>query len=129
MMLTQFEHIIEKLARDGEQSSRPRFDFRMRVRRFIRSLSFDAKKKLLEAIISPETGGSCIVKYKGHDAYDSDEKKVVEINFNADIDKIRAVISGVDKRSLLNKFDEGGTSLANVDGCNDQVLAPLVLHI
>ena len=96
------------------------------VATYIYSLPFKTRKKLVEAIISPETGGKIVARYPiplidgDYDERDLsveerkrllepllDQPPVLEFEFNADLDKIGNFIAGLDREPLLFKVNIG----------------------
>jgi site-specific DNA recombinase len=85
---------------------------------FLHNLPFNEKKRLLEAVVSVETGGKCLVRHATLiDILDDDEirkipKKqlheplldrdpIVECFFNIDFNQIESLISGLNRSELL----------------------------
>jgi site-specific DNA recombinase len=123
---TDFDE-FEKLFSD-DSSKREKMctetQYRMRIEEFVRSLSFSERKKLVEAVISPETGGKIMVRYhrplqegdieidmeniseeelEKLDGPQQDEPPIVECQFNADLNKIGNFIAGLRRGGLLFK--------------------------
>ena len=88
---------------------------------FLHDLPFEEKKRILEAVISPETGGRCEVRYQrlieliDDDVQVSDEvlvkpimdkEPVVDMNFDVDINRVEGLITGIDNRELLDQSSE-----------------------
>ncbi|HVN96382.1 MAG TPA: recombinase family protein [Syntrophorhabdaceae bacterium] len=99
---------------------RSHFKIRSKIEEFIGTLSFRDKKRIVEAVISPETGGKIIVKYYRENPDDipeeagkvailegpqPDKPPVVEFDFEADLTKISNLITAIDRTSLLIKLD------------------------
>lgn len=99
--------------------------------RHMLSLPFQEKKRIVEAIISPENGGKCSVYYvrpidfldneefKGLSADErhkplEDKSTYVHGNFNIDLNKINEIINGMDRESILSKGHERGASLSHI---------------
>ena len=108
---------LEKLWFSPETSKRERirsqFDYRRKIADFISSLSFNEQKRLVEAVISPETGGKITVRFfrpsdveddpdlVGADKPQPDKPPVVECDFRADLYKIANLIASFRRESLL----------------------------
>jgi site-specific DNA recombinase len=90
---------------------------------FFKSLPFKERKRIIEAIIAPENGGKCEIRYlRLMDLLDSTEglsreelvepmvhePPDVETNFHADLDRIEALITGLDRSELKNKLTCSG---------------------
>lgn len=87
------------------------------------ALPFSEKKRITEAIISPENGGRCEILYpRPEDVADHDDlsiilqdddlpltdrKPMVTGNFKIDLDKIAGIIGGLNRRNLLTKEHPG----------------------
>jgi hypothetical protein len=83
---------------------------------FLYNLPFSEKKRLVEAVISVETGGKCSVRYvTPFDIAENindvpreqlhepllDRDPIVEGLFNIDLNRIEALISGLNKKELF----------------------------
>jgi hypothetical protein len=83
---------------------------------FLYDLPFSEKKRLIEAVISVETGGKCIVRYATpfdiiDDIHDVPKKQlhepmldrnpIVECLFNIDLNRIESLINGLNRSKLL----------------------------
>ena len=83
---------------------------------FLYNLPFNDKKRLIEAVISVETGGKCLIRYiTPFDIVDNihdvpkeqlnepllDRDPIVECLFNIDLNRIEVLISGLNKKGLL----------------------------
>ena len=116
--IEEFERVLSQ----GSQANRIRSHFHatQKINEFIMSLSFQDKKKIVEAVISPETGGKIYAKYYREnlddiprdevgnvDIFDGpqpDRLPTVEFEFNADLTKISNLINALDRTDLLFKF-------------------------
>jgi len=84
-------------------------------------LPFKEKKRILEAVVSPATGGKITVRYGTEADYIGEEESFrkisneeahkprpdldlfIEMQFDMDINRIEAVISSLNNKELLNK--------------------------
>ena len=79
------------------------FKIKNEFENFIFLLPFREKKRIIEAIISPENNGKI---YLMNDPEDSSHFEL-DFDFKLDIDKIERIISSLNKNELLNKVDSG----------------------
>ena len=118
--LAEFERASAKAITVGEQMEVD-FDQKSRISHYIYSLPFEDQKRIVEAVISPETGGRVTARYfipmldgdcvKGlpeeqeNELWKSvmNERPVVQVEFMADIDRIEGLITGADRKGLLSK--------------------------
>ena len=115
--LKQFENALKK-----SKGKRGEFDLYFGTQEefinFLYTLPFDEKKRILEAVVAPENGGKAIVRYPtADDLLENSElaklskaerhapmtgrETIVETSFRLDINRIEAVISGLNKKDLL----------------------------
>jgi len=88
--------------------------------KFIYDLPFKEKQRIIEAVIAPENGGRCFLRYQTpNDLVDyphiidkklankplKDLKSVIDMDFKIDLDRIEALITGLNKKDLLSNFD------------------------
>ena len=95
-----------------------RISTKISLKDFLYGLSFQDRKAVVEAMISPENGGRCKISYAIATDFLTDEEMqgmtleervqplkdrnlVVEANFNIDPDKIEAIITGLDRDDIL----------------------------
>jgi site-specific DNA recombinase len=101
------------------------FDQKSRISSYIYSLPFEDQKRIVEAVISPETGGRVTARYfipmldgdcaKGLPEEEEnklwksvmDERPVVQVEFMADLNRIEGLITGADRKGLLSKVGSG----------------------
>ena len=88
---------------------------------FLDNLPFNEKKRIVEAVIAPENGGKCKVRYQRGVDYmdfhefadysneelnepqmDRDREPVIEMHFEMDLDRVEALITNLDRKKLLN---------------------------
>jgi hypothetical protein len=84
---------------------------------FLHNLPAEEKKRIIESVISPETGGKCIIRYVTPFDYvddirnipkeelfepQKDREPIIDLNFNIDLNRIEKLIAGLDNRVLLN---------------------------
>jgi hypothetical protein len=71
-------------------------------------LPFSDKKRLVESVISLESGGKVFVRYlcsndfletEGSDEPITDQDPIADLRFDLDIDKVENIISGLSKQS------------------------------
>jgi hypothetical protein len=103
-----------------------------KFQRHMLALPFAEKRRIVEAIVSPETGGKCSVGYISPiDFLDEDELKKVPAgkrrkplgdkstyvhgNFSIDLSRIESIINGID-RTLLGKEHQNAVSLTDIHG-------------
>ena len=128
--LAEFERACGEAAREKDRWA-AQFDYQKRIRQHIHSLPFEEKKRLVEAVISPETGGRVTARYftpmldgdcvsglaKEEEAELlkplMNEPPVVEIDFNADLSKIENAISGLNREGLSFSFGDGSNEGGN----------------
>jgi len=98
-------------------------------KQFLFDMPFQKKKQILSAVISPETGGKCFIRYKrlsdrldpadfgklsnkewDEDEPIRDEEPIVDMRFSIDVERIKSIISGLVSDEFLNKFDTYGTA-------------------
>jgi len=102
---------------------------------FMTGLPFSEKKRIVEAIIAPEKGGKCEVRYLlPADILDDNElasmpteqkyspildrPAQVSADFKLDLDKVETVIFSLNRNKLLNKLNEDGRSLTDINRGN-----------
>jgi site-specific DNA recombinase len=95
--------------------------------KFINNLPFKEKKRILEAVIAPENRGRCIIRYeRPADLIDESEfnnyseeeltqplvnrKPFIYEDFDIDLNRIKKIISGLDRDELFSKFGPYGTA-------------------
>ena len=91
-----------------------------RLQQFLNRMSFEEKKRVLTAIISPEAGGRVYIRYqKPADVLDAaellalnpaeldkpqpDAPKYIDARFDIDLERTKAIINGLAKAELLDK--------------------------
>jgi site-specific DNA recombinase len=138
--LAEFERICAKgnyPTKGYAPTDQAEFEYTRRIREHMHSLPFEEKKRLVEAVISPETGGRVTARYfipmldgdcvRGLSKEEENElwkplesePPIVEIEFNADINKIENAISGLNRGGLLDRFggsSEGGNGFGRSNG-------------
>ena len=71
-------------------------------------LPFSDKKRLVESVLSPESGGKVFVPYlrsndfletEGSDKPITDQDPIADLVFDLDIDRVENIISGISKQS------------------------------
>ena len=87
---------------------------------FLYDLPFAEKKRIVEVVIAPENGGRCHLRYQTpNDSagyFDKISKKlsimpltdlepVIEMDFEMDLDKIEALITGLNRKKILSNYD------------------------
>ena len=131
--LVQFENAYKDANRRGKISLT--FKAQDKFLTYLDGLPFKERKRIIEAIVSPETGGKCTVRYvRPFDYLDNEDiraipeeerettlKKprtdiapLVEVDYFADLNKIEALITGLDRQELLNKLVENGISMPDI---------------
>jgi site-specific DNA recombinase len=96
-----------------------------KFKKFLFDLPFEQKRRLLEAVIAPEAGGEVYIRHMRHSDYLDggefveltreerewdrknplkDEDPIVDIRLSIDINRLKAVIAGLDRGDLLDKF-------------------------
>lgn len=88
---------------------------------YLYNLPFKEKKRIVEAVIAPENGGKCLIRYQRANDYldESDLENIsfedqikpqidkpitVDLFFRADFNRIGQIISSLDRNKLLSKF-------------------------
>jgi hypothetical protein len=93
-------------------------------KQFLSDMPFSKKKQILSAVVAPEAGGKCFLRYKRltdrldpadfgeltDEEWEQDdplknEAPIVDMRFSIDVERIKSVISGLLKNEFLNKFD------------------------
>jgi len=114
----QFTQTIEKSTKNKHRGSK--FKIKSELQSYIFNLPFLEKKRLVEAIVSPENGGRCTVAYiRPIDFLDVEERKDLSSEelrmpledrdpciygtFNIDLGKIEDVIKSFNRELVLNK--------------------------
>ena len=84
---------------------------------FLYNLPLKEKKRILEAVVSTEAGGKCIIRHVTPFDFEDDIKDIlqddlhkpllnrnplIDCQFNVDLNKIEALISSLNGRELLN---------------------------
>jgi site-specific DNA recombinase len=84
---------------------------------FLYNLPLKEKKRILEAVVSPEAGGKCIIRHVTPFDFEDDIEDIpqddlhkplwnrnplIDCQFNVDLNKIEALISSLNGRELLN---------------------------
>jgi site-specific DNA recombinase len=89
---------------------------------FLHSLPFKEKKRIVEAVVSPENGGKCRLRYQTPSDYidlhefanfskeelnepQTDRQPVIEMDFEMDLDKMETLITNLNKKKLLTNYD------------------------
>lgn len=116
--LQQFEQALKQC---GVGKIRIAYATKQEFLKFLHGLSFKKQQKIVEAVISPETGGSVTVYHarpelnlpdRDIDEYrnqknirlykpDMKAKPVIDINFNADLKRIENIIANLSDRTKL----------------------------
>ena len=138
--LAEFEKACAE-ALSLREHARVYFDQRREIQEYIYSLPFEEQKRIVEAVISPETGGRVTARYfipmrdgdyegslseeakKELWKPDMSESPVVEFEFGADIERIEDLITGIDRRGLLDKVS---SVLLSVDVKRNHVRSPFL---
>jgi hypothetical protein len=98
------------------------YSFKGNIARFLKNQPLKEKKRIIEAVVSKETGGQATIRYpQPVDVLDDDDlhklpkdkwytpitetEPFVEVEFGADLGKIQALIAGLDRMELLDKFN------------------------
>ena len=127
----QFKEALVNTPLKGRMTAH--FKTKGEFQKYMLELPFIEKKRLVEAIVSPENGGCCEVSYpRAVDFLSSEElENVPEAKwrepltdrppcitgtFNIDLGRIEAIIAGLNRNELLGKEHEGGVPLADVHG-------------
>lgn len=97
--VNHFEEYQKKM--NGSSKFSTFFKTKDAFKTFIRQLPFKEKKRIIEAVVSPETGGKIFLENHPENSNDFD----LEFDFKMDIDKVGKIITSLDKRSLLNIVD------------------------
>jgi len=74
-----------------------------RIMQYLFELPFKEKKRITEAMIAPANGGKVLLRY-GTKEEESEGETVFEMIFDMDLNRIEALITGLNKKDLLNKF-------------------------
>jgi hypothetical protein len=113
--LAEFEKLYS--VSDKRSKFRKHFGTLKQFRNFLYKLPFNEKKRLIEAVISVEAGGKCLVRHCSYndfidDIHDIPQEKlyeplidrppIVECLFNVDFNKIESLISGLNYKELLS---------------------------
>ncbi len=104
------------------------------IHAFLNNLPFAEKKRIVDAVVAPHDGGKVTIRYQrprdyidfatneadGLDETDLNEPqerlpKYIDTTFEVDLERVLAVISGLNKNNFLRKFREVGRTLAHVD--------------
>lgn len=82
--------------------SRGRGVFQNKVRRFMNSMDFQEKKKLIESVIRPEEEGHIVLytDYVGEDYFSEIE---LDFRFDFQTSRVKQLITDLNKKDLLNK--------------------------
>ncbi|MFC1567476.1 recombinase family protein [Thermodesulfobacteriota bacterium] len=119
--LQEFENLYKKAGK----SERFKLVFKTKgeFKKFLINMPFEEKKRIIEAVISPENGGKCIIRYVSPNDYLDgetlkgapkaeiheplkDQDPLIEMDFRMDLNAIESVITGLNKRDLLDKFNK-----------------------
>jgi site-specific DNA recombinase len=118
--LKQFEKMMKQPK--GKKKINAIFQTQAEFKQFLYDLPFQEKKRIVESVIAPENGGKAIVRYpRADDILDhsemakipkeernkplTEQEPMVEISFHLDINRIEALISGLNRRELLDQTD------------------------
>ncbi len=101
---------------------------------FLYNLPFKEKKRIVEAVIAAEKGGSCKIRYRRPTDYLNhgdlltlkkedweqdtpllDKEPRIDMEFWVDLKSIAALIDGLNKDKLFNKIGRWGTSSGKID--------------
>jgi hypothetical protein len=116
--LAEFERAMKSL--DGRKRFSLHFKTEALLASFLSNLPFAEKKRILEAVISPETGGKALLRYPcPFDLLDGEELReipkaqwhrpltehepYVELVFELDLNRLEALITGLNKGGFLDK--------------------------
>jgi site-specific DNA recombinase len=98
---------------------------------FLIDLPFEEKKRIIEAVIAPEAGGKVYIRYPrtsdiiNPDEFEreedtdptpdewrsywrdaiTDKDPIIDLSFDIDIDRLKAVVMGLDREELWDKFE------------------------
>jgi hypothetical protein len=117
--LAQFKKAMKNTV--SAEQLKTRLATQKEFRRFLYDLPFKEKKRIIEAVIAPENGGGCHLRYQTVDDMASasdyetfriskklsimpltDLEPVIEIDFEMDLDKVQALITGLNRKKLLS---------------------------
>jgi len=113
--LAQFKKAMKKSVK--AEQLKTRLATQEEFMQFLYDLPFKEKKRIVEAVIAPENWGRCHLRYQTPDDmtsyYDRISKKlstmplidlepVIEMDFEMDLDKIEALITGLNRKNLLS---------------------------
>lgn len=118
--LKQFQMAYKK----SDKSLKVKWKTQAQFLTFLHQLPFKEKKRITESVISPETDGKCLICHPvPGDILAGDELQeipkddrtkpdlsldpYVVMDFDLDLDKVEALISGLNKTNLLDKFSIG----------------------
>jgi site-specific DNA recombinase len=90
---------------------------------FLYSLPFKEKKRIVEAVVSPENGGKCRLRYQTPSDYidehefadfskeelsepQTDRQPVIDMDFEMDLDKIETLITNLNKKKFLVNYGQ-----------------------
>ena len=116
--LAEFEKMMR--TKDKRQKMGNKFKTVAELKGFLYDLPFKEKKRIMEAVVGPENGGKVTIRWqRPDDILDKEElsklskkekrkpltnlEPMIETEFFLDIDKIQALISGLNKSELSNK--------------------------
>ena len=114
--LKQFERALKKS--DRKNKMHLTWQTQGEFKKYLYDLPFQEKKRIVESVIAPENGGKAIVRYpRADDILDhseiakmpkeernkplTEQDPMVEISFHLDINRIEALISGLNRREIL----------------------------
>lgn len=113
--LKEFKEAISQSSRRGRMNKY--FRTEGQFKEFLYNLPFKEKKRILEAVVSPEAGGKCIIRHVTPFDFEDDivdipmsdlhkplldRNPFIDCQFNIDVNKIEALISGLNGRELLS---------------------------
>jgi site-specific DNA recombinase len=120
--LTQFKKAMNKSVKAHQL--KPSLGTQKEFMQFLYDLPFKEKKRIVEAVIAPENGGRCHLRYQTVDdmasSFDyetfriskklsimplTDLEPVIEMDFEMDLNKIEALITGLNRKNLLSNPD------------------------
>jgi hypothetical protein len=121
--LAEFQKAVDRATRTGKANIRTKAG--VGLKKFLHTFPFNEKKRIVEAVISPETGGKILINYPTWaDALSPDErtgvpkaeldkpldKPEIYMDFQIDLARLESLINGLDKKGLSNKFNSGRVS-------------------
>jgi site-specific DNA recombinase len=130
-LVAQFKREIEKGAKAGGAmgiwGNKAWKKSRTAIPEFLAALPFAERKRILEAVVSPENDGKVLIRFQRPTDYldeveirrlnpellhqpQMDRPKFVDCRFFLDPERIKAIVSGLNKTTLSSKLDSSGTA-------------------